>query len=69
VNSAVIGVALSAAAKSSETGQTQALRDLRSPGLAGTGEEDSTNILAGLRPCEGDRGRENGGVSAPSGSG
>jgi hypothetical protein len=38
------------------------------PGLARTGEEDSANTLAGLRPRERERGRENDGGSAPGGS-
>jgi hypothetical protein len=49
VNSTVISAALSAAAKPPETAQTRSPGDLMSPGLAGTGEEDSANILAGLR--------------------
>jgi hypothetical protein len=49
VNSTVTGATPSVAANSLETGQTPPPRGLRSPGLAGTGEEDSANTLAGLR--------------------
>jgi hypothetical protein len=47
---------LSMAVKSQETGRLRALGDLRSPKLAGVGEEGLANSLAGLRPREPDWG-------------
>jgi hypothetical protein len=65
----VAGAAPSAVAKSPKTRQMASEWGLGLPVLDGTGEEGPANSLAGLRPQEQDRRRENGGGRAPGGSG